>query len=219
MTDIDPYPVSQLPARYNKSRDVIYKRLETLKITPQKLGKGNQTYIALEDLHRMDALHKHVQAGGKGADFVESDSSALADDFMGTGLDGRTYISDEQWQNLQTDSIARQNLQTDSIDQQDLQTDSIARQLPNMGVDQFLELASAIALHLHPPDPYANYETLERFAKNRWKMQTKDLKTLIGMTPRYSEIRWGGFIISREGRWWGVEKEVSVTSSHVKLAL
>lgn len=168
MTDIDPYPVSELFARYGKSRDVIYKRLDALNITPHKV-KGNQSYITLEELWQMDALHEHVKGGGKVAEFIS-----------GRKLDN--VLSGEQ-------------------------SDSIVRQLPNPNIEQFLELAQAIALMLRPSDRYSNYETLERVAKNRWLIQSGQLAELIGKHPKGSLVRWGGFVMQRQGRyWWSVEK-------------
>lgn len=168
MTDIDPYPISGLFVRYGKSRDVVYKRLDALNITPHKLEKGNQSYITLEELWRMDALHEHVKGGGKVAEFVSEQLSS-------------NVLPDEQ-------------------------PNSIVRQLPGLNVEQFLELAQAIALMLRPSDRYSNYETLERFAKNRWLIQSGQLSGLIGKQPKGSLIQWGGFVMQRQGRWWSVKK-------------
>lgn len=173
MADIDPYPVSELFARYGKSRDVVYKRLNGLKIRPHKLDKGNQSYITLEELQLMDALHQHVQAGGELSDFV----------------------------------VRLSSVGSDSSDSQGLEQSDIVRQLNGQSIEQFLELAQAIALMLRPTDRYSNYETLERFARNGWLIQSRELKELIGIQPKGNVMRWGGFRMEREGRWWRVSKE------------
>lgn len=36
MTDIDPYPVSELTNRYNIGKQAVYNRLEALDIKPKK---------------------------------------------------------------------------------------------------------------------------------------------------------------------------------------
>lgn len=81
-------------------------------------------------------------------------------------------------------------------------------QLPSLSTEQFLELAQAIALMLRPSDLFSNYETLERFAKNRWLIQSAQLAELIGKRPKGSLVQWGGFVMQRQGRyWWSVEKK------------
>lgn len=173
MADIDPYPVSELFARYGKSRDVVYKRLNGLKIRPHKLDKGNQSYITLEELQLMDALHQHVQAGGELSDFVVRLSSASSD----------------------------------GDDREGFEQSDIVRLLGGQSIEQFLELAQAIALMMRPIDRYDNYETLERFARNGWLLQSRQLHELIGIKPKGAVMRWGGFVMTREGRWWRVSKE------------
>lgn len=165
MTDIDPYPVSALFARYNRSRDVIYKRLDALNITPHRLEKGNQSYISLEELRQLDELHEHVVAGGKLSDFPMPISTDIG------------------------------------------QSDIVGRQLSELGVEQFLELAHTIAGLIRPDDRFSNYEQLERFARNGWLIQSKDLRDLIGRKRLDSTwMRWGGFEFTRSGRWWRIKK-------------
>ena len=173
MADIDPYPVSELFARYGKSRDVVYKRLNGLKIRPHKLDKGNQSYITLEELQLMDALHQHVQAGGELSDFV----------------------------------VRLSSVGSDSGDREGFEQSDIVRQLGGQSIEQFLELAQAIALMLRPVDQYNNYETLERIARNGWLLQSRQLQELIGIKPKGSEMQWGGFRMTKEGRWWRVSKD------------
>ena len=45
MTDIDPYPVSELQSRYSIGKQAVYNRLDALKIKPEK--HGNRSYISL----------------------------------------------------------------------------------------------------------------------------------------------------------------------------
>lgn len=173
MADIDPYPVSELFARYGKSRDVVYKRLNGLKIRPHKLDKGNQSYITLEELQLMDALHQHVQSGGELSDFV----------------------------------VRLSAVESDSDEREGFGESDIVRQLSNQSIDQFLELAQAIALLIRPTDRFSSYEQLERFARNGWLIQSRELRELIGRKSLSHGMRWGGFRMERRGRWWKVVKE------------
>jgi hypothetical protein len=67
---IDSLPVAQLPDRYRLSRSVVYERLSTLKIEPEK--RGNKAYINAEQLALLDSLHAFLQGGGSTADFLAS---------------------------------------------------------------------------------------------------------------------------------------------------
>lgn len=173
MADIDPYPVSGLFARYGKNRDVVYKRLNALKIRPHKLDKGNHSYIKLEELQLMDALHQHVQAGGELSEFAVRLSADLSD----------------------------------TADRQQDSESNIVRQLSGLNVEQFLELAHAIASLIRPTDRFSNYEHLERFARNGWLIQSRYLRELIGKRPTGTGFKWGGFTLERCGRWWKVTKD------------
>jgi UDP-N-acetylmuramyl tripeptide synthase len=70
MTEIDPYPVSELQSRYNIGKQAVYNRLDALKIKPEK--EGNRSYITSEQLELLDDLHDHITAGGTMADFHAS---------------------------------------------------------------------------------------------------------------------------------------------------
>ncbi|MGE5655049.1 MAG: hypothetical protein ACM37W_00245 [Actinomycetota bacterium] len=70
--EIDPYPVSELPSRYNIGRAAAYNRLESLGIKPTK--QGNKAFITLDDLQALDRLHSHLQKGGMMGDFQEGQS-------------------------------------------------------------------------------------------------------------------------------------------------
>jgi hypothetical protein len=62
MTDIDPYPVSELQSRYNIGKQAVYNRLEALKIKPEK--QGNRSYVNYEQLEVLDGLDEHIARGG-----------------------------------------------------------------------------------------------------------------------------------------------------------
>ena len=70
MTDIDPNPVAALPDRFSTSKQTVYTRMEALGISPIKQGK--RSYIHLDQLRQLDALHDHLAAGGHLQDFSTS---------------------------------------------------------------------------------------------------------------------------------------------------
>lgn len=74
MSDIDPYPVSELTNRYNIGKQAVYNRLEALSIKPEK--QSNRSYISSVQLLELDRLHKHIASGGTMADFEVSQTES-----------------------------------------------------------------------------------------------------------------------------------------------
>ncbi len=54
-TQIDRFPVADLPARYDLKSAALYKRFEALGIKPLRLGRAS--YVSGEQLAEMDKLH------------------------------------------------------------------------------------------------------------------------------------------------------------------
>ena len=67
--EIDRFPVSQLPARYNLARSAVYTRRKALDIRSHKIG--NRAYVKAEQLRLLDDLHQFIQSGGTTAEFLE----------------------------------------------------------------------------------------------------------------------------------------------------
>ena len=67
---IDRFPVSELPSRYNIKRTALYERLKALDIKPIK--QGNKSYIDGDQLQKLDELNAHVQRGGGITDLLPS---------------------------------------------------------------------------------------------------------------------------------------------------
>ncbi|NER27263.1 MAG: hypothetical protein F6J89_06395 [Symploca sp. SIO1C4] len=88
MTDIDPYPVAELPSRYKLGKQAVYNRLEALQIKPHR--QGNRSYIGLEQLQALDQLEEHLVSGGTMGDFnsppLESSLSPVDTVDLSTGL-------------------------------------------------------------------------------------------------------------------------------------
>jgi hypothetical protein len=74
MTDIDPYPVSELTNRYNIGKQAVYNRLEALSIKPAH--HSNRSYISSAQLLLLDRLHEHIASGGTMADFEPSQTES-----------------------------------------------------------------------------------------------------------------------------------------------
>jgi hypothetical protein len=65
--EIDNFPVSELPSRFNIGKQAIYNRLDALDIRPSKLK--NRAYITADQLELLDRLQVHIVEGGTMADF------------------------------------------------------------------------------------------------------------------------------------------------------
>lgn len=68
-TEIDRFPVSDLPDRYGIRRTALYERLNTLAIKPER--QGNKSYISGLQLQVLDDLDAHIKRGGILSDFAE----------------------------------------------------------------------------------------------------------------------------------------------------
>lgn len=74
---IDRFPVSDLPDRYDIKRTALYERLKALDIKPIK--QGNKSYVDGDQLQLLDDLHAHIGRGGGIADFLQ-ESKQLSDE-------------------------------------------------------------------------------------------------------------------------------------------
>ena len=66
-TEIDRFPVSDLPDRYSIGRTALYERMGVLAIKPEK--QGNKSYVSGQQLQALDDLDNHVKRGGVLSDF------------------------------------------------------------------------------------------------------------------------------------------------------
>lgn len=63
------FPTKSLRERYGIAKSVVYNRLDTLGIKPQR--QGNRSYINALQLTLMDDLNSHLKAGGRTEEFVQ----------------------------------------------------------------------------------------------------------------------------------------------------
>lgn len=68
--EIDRYPVNQLQDRYSLARSAVYKRMQDLRVLPEKVGQ--RAYITAQQLRLMDELHSFINQGGSAAEFIEA---------------------------------------------------------------------------------------------------------------------------------------------------
>ena len=172
--NVDRIPVNQLSDRYSLARSAVYKRMADLGIEREKIG--NRAYVNAEQVKLLDELHSFIQVGGNIAEFI-----------VRKGLD----TPDAQDEKTSVDSASGL-----ALNQSDM-----------------VKLVSAIAaemtaqmnqMRIAPSDPLAYYESLEKAARNGWKLRTSELAELLKLDPteinRFDQTFYeAGFTFNRAG--------------------
>ena len=172
--NVDRIPVNQLSDRYNLARSAVYKRMADLGIEREKIG--NRAYVNAEQVKLLDELHSFIQVGGNIAEFIAR-----------KGLDAPKAA------NAKDSEDASFGL---ALNQSDM-----------------VKLVSAIAaemtaqmnqMRIAPSDPLAYYESLEKAARNGWKLRTSELAELLKLDPaeinRFDQTFYeAGFTFNRAG--------------------
>jgi len=194
MTKLDRIPVAQLPDKYGIVKSVLYDRINRLGIKPTKIG--NKSYVSGEQLELLDQLDAHMKAGGSMADFADQ------------------YASQSGGQSENFDSGIESTSQSDG-------------QLTVAGLtaSQFGQLIEGLVTRLIPAivrqlpllasDPVAHLRALEEAYKNGWLLSTRELATLLKLSPstvcRYgSKFEDAGFVFTRAGQRKGGEVAWSI---------
>lgn len=176
--EIDQYPVSQLPTRYDLARSAVYKRMEQLGITAERVGQ--RSYLTAAQVRLMDELHQFIQQGGNAAEFVEA-----------RGLRPRS-----------TAPNAGMGVPLDDSDG----SSALANMSGDFG--KFISLIVAEVMNRvqrgPEPDPLNYFDRLESAAQNGWLLGTSEVANLLDLPPASIE-QFGdsffeaGFIFSRSG--------------------
>lgn len=173
---IDRFPVSQLPARYDLARSATYTRLKQLYIEPEKEGK--KSYVDAEQLALLDNFDDHIKKGGSIADFKPSSGQVI-------------QSSGQPGQLAKTQSVESSGQVIESSGQS--------------GQEMFVLMFERLADRLVPvADPLSNLEALERAAEKEWLLSTSQLAPLIGLKSdsfiRKKQFERYGFKIAKAGR-------------------
>jgi len=180
-SQIDRFPVKELPNRYSINRSVLYTRLEKLGIKTRK--EGNKSFIDGESLKLLDALDQHLKKGGTTSEF----------------LDQTTNPTDKPDNSLLSLNERDYDNQTDKLDRPDKQTG----QLANSGL-----LEQLVSLTLEAVENRRtglnDLRDLQEIADNNWLLPTKRLAEIIGRSRSYfqgkKEIHYCGFKLEKIGK-------------------
>ena len=135
---------------------------------------GNRAYVNAEQVKLLDELHSFIQVGGNVAEFIAR-----------KGLNAPGGKGSNNGKAEQSSGLA--------LNQSDM-----------------VKLVSAIAaemsaqMRLAPADPLAYYESLEKAARNGWKLRTSELAELLKLDPaeinRFDQTFYeAGFVFNRAG--------------------
>ena len=175
--EIDKFPVSQLPARYDLARSAVYKRMEQLGIAPQKIGQ--RSYINAVQLQLMDELHQFIGRGGSAAEFIEARGLNLKNAGSGTGSGKKPSGDGADLANIPPD---------------------LGNFISGIVSEVFARLGG-----MPEPDRLMYFERLESAAQNGWLLSSSELADLFDASPREIEnagdsFAEAGFIFNRAGR-------------------
>lgn len=173
-SNIDRFPVKNLPARYGIARSAIYTRMEALKIKRFKVG--NSAYVDSTQLQLMDALDQWIQQGGTTAEFLER-RGQLPDPTQGSSLSASAADV----------TAGLSNLSPDILEFVRMLVSEIYNQMPR---------PEAYRL--------ANLQALEQASQANWLLSTSDVSSMINLSKKEvlklgNRFTDGGFIFTRSG--------------------
>jgi hypothetical protein len=180
-SQIDRFPVKELPNRYSINRSVLYTRLEKLGIKTTK--EKNQSFIDGDSLNLLDALDEHLKNGGTTSEF----------------LDQTTNPTDKPDKSAITFNRKDSDDKTDKLDRQDRQTEQLAfpgilEQLANLTLDAVESRRTGLN----------DLRDLQEIADNNWLLPTSRLVSIIGRSRSYftgkKEVNYCGFRIEKVGK-------------------
>jgi len=175
--EIDNYPVSDLPSRFNLGKQATYNRMDSLKIKATKTG--NRSYITADQLDLLDKLHDHLVNGGLFADFPFCPVETV-DKSSGQDSNLTTVKSDSNNQSL------------DALDK-------------STGLVDLIEAISKVIEKATPQQsPVWYMSELERVQAHGWMLTTSEIYQLIGVKPKLAKgsnsYRRGCFVFSKAGK-------------------
>lgn len=172
-TELDLIPVSSLSDRYEVARSNVYNRLSGLGIEPEK--QGGKAYLNADQLRLMDALDRHLKAGGTIADFQHDGQLS----YRPTGHAESSYRTQGSVDTLPLSRKGDQSLALALV------VEAIAEKLTD----------------LKPTDPLANLRTLDEAAQRGWLLSSSQLAPLLGLkTLTGQTVHRYGFTCTRQGR-------------------
>lgn len=181
ISQVDRFPVKELPNRYNINRSVLYTRLEKLGIKTTK--EKNKSFIDNESLKLLDALDEHLKNGGTTNQFLDQTTN-------------QTDKPDRQLKSHYENNYLDQTDQTNKPDRQ-------FEQLPLPGIfeqviNKTLDIVESRRTGLN------DLRDLQEIADNNWLLPTSRLVSIIGKSRSYftgkKEVHYCGFKFQKIGK-------------------
>lgn len=183
-SEIDRFPVKELPNRYNINRSVLYTRLEKLNI--KTIKEKNKSFIDGESLKLLDDLNDHLKNGGKTNDFLDQTNK-------------QTDQTNRQTKPYNDRDLTSNTNKTDIADRQSGQSEQLI--IPGIFqevINATLELAESRRTGLN------DLRDLQEIADQNWFLPTGRLASIIGKSRSYftgkNEVYYCGFKFEKIGK-------------------
>jgi hypothetical protein len=202
-TQIDRYPVKELPGRYSINRSVLYSRLKALNIQPHSSGK--QSFVTGEELHLLDKLHEHLKRGGITSEFLaQQTATRQQQDNMPDIYQTKQSIFPNKERFISPNNKTRQSPDNPKQDELTGQLALSADTWKLLAQEVAIETAAKTSQQNEPADPLADLEVLQRLADHGWLIPTSRLAAIVGLSPStlsgHKEFSYCGFTISKAGK-------------------
>ena len=222
-TEIENYPVSDLPSRYQLGKQQIYNRFEALGIKPMRAGK--RAYITNAQLQSLDRLHAHISQGGTMAEFdfptqptdAENSPVDAIDKTNGHLTSSQHSPKTSPLDTIDTNSgrlISQEVIPLDAIDKTSGLKENNLEALVNLIAGA---VSQTIASTIPTRSPLWYMSELEQAEVQGWMLTTAEIQQLIGVKPTVakgvSTYQRGSFIFTKAGKIgtqtaWKVTKNV-----------
>lgn len=203
LTEIDRFPVSDLPDRYGISRQTLYdSRLKPLGIKP--IREGNGSYINADQLRSLDQLHAHIKAGGTVKDFISAQKNGVA---LEPGNGSRLRSALPEGQIKPVEETLPPAISTLDLSQMTVPA-AVLLQVMREKNNAYSLTQDEIEL------TQQRYKKLLWYAENQIQLASDELRSLIGVKPSGTKFTRGSFTFTREGKIgnqsaWSIKKELS----------
>lgn len=165
--------ISELLERYSlKTRQTLYKRLNTLGITLEKdpSGKG---FASSKQIELLDQLHKHIEEGGTNKNFVAITKPTIEPEILDDHNRNENLIRETNLTSLESTQVQ---------------------------LDLFDLVGAISTIAKSKTSPLQNLDELYKAAQRKYLLTTKQVYELVGAKPHGSEWIRGSFKFIKKGK-------------------
>ena len=200
--EIDNYPVSDLPSRFDLGKQQIYNRFVALGVKPTKVGK--RAYITATQLQALDRLHYHIRQGGSMADFQSDPENSPLDEIDTTNGHSTSSQHNPKTRPLDTIDTTSGRLTNPVNSPLDTNTGTVDSNLEGLVNLIAGAVSQTIAITIPTRSPLWYMSELEQAQAQGWMLTTAEIQQLIGVKPTAaigtSTYQRGSFTFTKAGK-------------------